>query len=170
MRGFPGIATLTRATKLTKETARRFDRRAVDLSSQNAILINLEQPRSALATADAHGHNAPLGLATVALLQDMAGEPCAGHAKRMADSDRAAVDVVFLGIDTELVTRIEALAGERFVQLPDVDVADLQAMALQQLRHGVDRTDAHLIRFATGRGPGHEATHRIEAALFGVLG
>src|SRR5215472_13401787 len=83
--------------------------------------INLEQARAALAAADAHGHDAPLGLAAVAFLQDVAGEPRAGHAEGMADRDRAAVDVVLLGIDAELVARIEALAGKGLVQFPDID-------------------------------------------------
>src|SRR6185369_3234751 len=99
-----------------------------------------------------------------------AGETRAGHPEGMADRDRAAIDVVLLGIDAKLVARVEALAGERFVELPEVDVVDLQAMTLQQLRHGEDRADAHLVRLAAGRGPGDETSHRIEAALLGVLG
>src|SRR5262249_44984217 len=132
--------------------------------------VDFDHARPALAAADAHGDHAPLRLAPTAFLQDVAGETRAGHAERMADRDRAAVDVVLLGIDAELVARIEALAGEGFVELPDIDVVDLQAMALQQLRHGVDRADAHLVRLAAGRGPGDETAHRMQAALLGVLG
>src|SRR5277367_1661583 len=106
--------------------------------------IDLEQPRAALAAADAHGDDAPLGLAAVAFLQDVAGETRAGHAEGMADRDRAAIDVVFGGIDAEPVAAIEALAGEGFVQLPDVDIVDLQTLALEQFRHGEHRADAHL--------------------------
>src|ERR1700744_660173 len=109
--------------------------------SYEASSINLEQSRAALAAADAHGHDAPLGLAPMAFLEDVAGETRAGHAEGMADRDRAAIDVVLFGIDAELVARIEALARERLVQLPDIDVVDLQALALQQLRHGIDRAD-----------------------------
>ncbi len=100
----------------------------------------------------------------------MAGEPRAGHAEGMADRDRAAVDIVLLGVDAELVARIQALAGEGFVELPEVDVVDLEAMALQQLRHGEDRADAHLVRLAARRRPGDETAERLQAALFGVLG
>src|SRR4051812_19551294 len=138
------------------------------LSSVSAV--NLEQSRAALAAADAHRHDAPFGLAALAFLEDVAGETRAGHAEGMADRDRAAVDVVLVGIDAELVARIEALAGEGFVELPEIDVVDLQAMTLQQLRHGKDRADAHLVRLATRRRPSDEAAHRIEAALLRVLG
>src|SRR5437899_11560027 len=152
-----------------KKAARRC--RAADFCGLLAsLLIDLEQAGATLAAADAHGHDAPLGLAPAAFLQDVAGETRAGHAKGMADRDRAAVDIVLLGIDAELVARIEALAGEGFVQLPAIDVVDLEAMALQQLRHGVDRADAHLVGFAASSSPGDEAAERMQAALLRVLG
>src|SRR6185369_12928931 len=65
--------------------------------------VDLEQARAALAAADAHRDDAPLGLAPAAFLQDVAGETRAGHAEGMADRDRAAVDVVLLRIDAQLV-------------------------------------------------------------------
>src|SRR3974390_1577592 len=66
-----------------------------------ACSVDLEQAGAALAAADAHGHHAPLGLAAVAFLQDVAGEPRAGHAAGMADPNRAAIDVVLCGGDAE---------------------------------------------------------------------
>src|SRR6059058_778433 len=133
-------------------------------------VVDLEQACAALAAADAHRDDAPLGLAPAAFLQDVAGETRTGHTEGVTDRDRAAVDIVLLGIDAELVAGIEALAGEGFVELPEIDVLDLQAIALQQLRHGVDRSDAHLIRLAARRRPANEAAERIETALLGVLG
>src|SRR5437588_10367871 len=125
--------------------------------------VDFEQACAALAATDTHGDDAPLGLAPAPLLQDVAGEPRPGHAEGMTDRDRAAVDVVLLGIDAELVARIQTLAGESFVQFPDVDVVDLQPMALQQFRNGVDRADAHLVRLASRRRPGDEAAERLQA-------
>src|SRR5215203_1397273 len=139
-------------------------------SSRKVSAVDLEQAGAALAAADAHRDDAPLGLAPAAFLQDVAGETRASHAEGMADRDRAAVDVVLLGIDAELVARIEALAGEGFVEFPEINVVDLQAVALQQFRHRVDRADAHLVRLTAGRRPGDETAQRIEAALLGVLG
>src|SRR6266481_5013586 len=132
--------------------------------------VDFEQACAALAATDAHGDDAPLGLAPASLLQDVAGEPGAGHAEGMTDRDRAAIDVVLLGIDAELVARIEALAGEGLIELPEIDIVDLEAVALQQLRHGVDRADAHLVRLAARRRPGDEAAERLKTALFSVLG
>src|SRR3954451_7461619 len=83
-------------------------------------VIDFKQAGAALAAADAHRHHAPLGLAPASLLQDVARQTRARHAKGVADRDRAAVDVVLLGIDPELVTGIQALAGERLVEFPKI--------------------------------------------------
>src|SRR6476646_8444021 len=90
--------------------------------SQVASTIDLEQPGAALAAADAHRDHAPLGLAALTFLQDVAGQARAGHAERMPDRDRAAIDVVFRRIDAELVAAVEALTGEGLVELPEIDV------------------------------------------------
>src|SRR2546421_12562871 len=90
-----------------------------------SLLIDLEQACAALAAADAHRDDAPLGLAPAAFLQDVAGETRTGHAEGMADRDRAAVDVVLLGIDAELVARIETLAGEGLGEFPEICVGHL---------------------------------------------
>src|SRR6266478_5075135 len=75
-----------------------------------------------------------------------------------------------IAIDAELVARIEALAGERLVEFPQIDIPDLQAMTLQQLRHREDWADAHFVRLTARRRPGDEAAERMESALFGILG
>src|SRR5215470_4081428 len=108
--------------------------RSCFLGCRSISAVDFEQARAALAAADAHRDDAPLRLAAGAFLQDVAGEAGAGHAERVSDGDRAAIDVVLGRIDAELVARVEALAGKRLVQLPDVDVVDLQAMTLQELR------------------------------------
>ena len=93
--------------------------------------IHLEQTRRAHAAADAHRDDRLLGAAALAFHQHVAGETRAGHAEGMADGDGAAIDVVFLRIDAELVAGIEALRGEGLVQFPQIDVIDLQAMTLR---------------------------------------
>src|SRR5258706_4350865 len=128
--------------------------------------IDFKQAGAALAAADAHRHHAPFRLAPAALLEDVAGQPRAGHAEGMTDRDPAAIDGVLVVIDAELIARIEALAGERLVELPDVDIIHLQTLALQQLRHGVDRADAHLVRLAARRRPGDKAAHRLTTPRF----
>src|SRR5947208_2394706 len=90
--------------------------------------VDLKKSCAAHAAADAHGDDDVLGAAAFAFLQDVAGQARAGHPERVADGDGAAVDVVLLRVDAELVAAVEALAGEGLVQLPQVDVVDLQAV------------------------------------------
>src|SRR5471030_2923511 len=69
-----------------------------------------------------------------------------GHAKRMTNGNRPAVDVVFRVVDFQSIAAVEALGGKRFVELPQVDISDLQTLGLEQLRHREHRADAHFIR------------------------
>ena len=46
------------------------------------------------------------------------------------------------------VAAVEDLHGEGLVELPETDVVDLEAVRLEELRHGEDRPDAHLVRIA----------------------
>src|SRR5579859_7275331 len=132
-------------------------------------LENLEQPRSPHAAADAHGDDAVLGLAALALIHQVGGTAGAGHAVGMADGDRAAGDVVLRRVDAELVAAIENLAREGLVQLPDVDVVDGQAVALGEVRNRKHRADAHLLRAAAGDGHAAIGAQRLQATLLGFL-
>ena len=51
-------------------------------------------------------------------------QPGAGHAERVADRDRAAVDVEPVEVDAEVLVGRHHLRGERLVDLDQVDVAD----------------------------------------------
>src|SRR5260370_36130112 len=93
---------------------------------------DFKQTRRAHAATDAHGHHAVFRLAPPALDQEVAGQPGPGHAIGMADRDRAAIDVELVGIDAELVAAIDHLNRIGLVELPEVDIVDLEAVPLQQ--------------------------------------
>src|SRR5690349_23043410 len=95
-------------------------RRRMKHSVSPRLLHDLEQAGGTHAAADAHRHDDVLGLAATALDQRVAGAARAGHAERMADRDRAAVDVELVVRDAELVAAVEHLNGEGLVQLPQV--------------------------------------------------
>src|SRR5712691_4651764 len=114
------------------------------------LVAGLEEPRGALAAADTHGHDAVARLRVQHLVGDRAHHARAGHAERVADRDRAAVPVELLWVEAEPVATVDDLRGEGLVQLPDVDVADLEARAPEELRHREDRTDPHLLGRAAG--------------------
>src|SRR6266536_5139911 len=136
----------------------------------DADSINLEQSGCAHAAADAHGDDAVLGAAPLALDQDVAGHARPRHAVGMADGDGAAVDVEALVGDAEPIPAIQYLDGEGFVEFPDVDVVHLEPVLLEQLRHGEYRPDAHLVGVAAGDRDAAIGAERIEAAALGFLG
>ena len=84
----------------------------------------------------------------------------------MADGDGAAIDIEPLLRNAEPVAAIEHLAGERLVEFPQIDVVHLQAVALEQLRHGEDRADAHLVGLAAGDGKAAERAERLQGRVF----
>ena len=85
----------------------------------------LKGDRDALSDADAHGGERLSAAALLQLQGSRAGDTCAGHAERMAESDGAAIgiDVVCGLIDAQIPKHGDRLAGEGLVQLDDVEVA-----------------------------------------------
>src|SRR6202171_150053 len=126
---------------------------------------DLEYPRGAHPSTDAHGRHHELHAATLALDQSVAGEPRARNAVGVTDRDRAAIHVeAFVG-DAELVAAVDHLHRERLVELPEPDVVDFLAGALEQSRHGEDGADAHFIRLATGHREAPEDSQGLQALL-----
>src|SRR5690242_15521088 len=124
---------------------------------------HLEQPGGAHAAADAHRADDELRAAPPALDQRVPDHARPGHAVRMADRDRAAIDVEPVVRDAESVAAIDDLAGKRLVQFPQIDVVDLETVLLEQLRHGKDRADPHLVRGASGHRDAAIDAERLEA-------
>src|SRR6266436_10358339 len=122
---------------------------------------DFEQPGSAHAATDAHGHHAVFGLAATSLDQKMSGQAGPGHAIGVADRDRTAIDIEFLGIDAQFVAAINHLDGIGLIQLPQIDVVDLQAMTLEQARDRRHRADAHLVRLDACRDKTAKDAQRI---------
>src|SRR6516165_5391276 len=87
---------------------------------------DLEQAGRAHAAADAHGDDAVLCLTAPPFDQNVAGKPCSGHAVGTPQRDGAAVDVELFWVDAELVPAIDHLYRVGLVQLPQIDIVDLQ--------------------------------------------
>src|SRR3990167_3833713 len=97
--------------------------------------IGLEQAGRALAATHTHGDDAVTQVAPLQLAHQMADLTRAGHAERVADGNRATVDVVLVVVDLQTIAGIQTLRGEGFVELPQVDVGNVQALGLEQFRH-----------------------------------
>jgi len=78
---------------------------------------HLEEPSGTHAAADAHGYDDPTHAAAFALDQRMANHARARHPIGVTDRDRAAIDIVPVGIDAEPVSALESLYGEGFIEL-----------------------------------------------------
>src|SRR5262249_55719786 len=89
----------------------------------------------------------------------------ASHAVGMPERNRAAVDVESIVLDTEFVATVQDLDRERLVELPQVDVGNLLAGALEQFGNREHRADAHLVRLATGHRKPPERAQRLESEL-----
>src|SRR5438045_8935933 len=103
-----------------------------------ALVPRLEQPGRAHAPADAHGDDPPALLPPAQLVEQRPGHARAGHPVRVPGGARAAGPVDPPGVDAQAVATVDDLRGEGRVQLDDVDVLELQAGVLEQLRHRED--------------------------------
>src|SRR5205085_222418 len=75
-----------------------------------------------------------------------------GCAQRMAERNRAAIDVHLLSIEPELLLDGEVLRGKCFVDLEEIDVVERESVLLEQLADGRRRPHAHDARVdADGR-------------------
>ena len=109
----------------------------------------LKQPGRPHPATHAHGDDAVTQIASLQLTHEMPDLTRTGHAERMADGNRAAIDVVLVVIDLQPITAVQALRGERFVEFPQIDVGNPQPLGLEQFRHREHRADAHFVRLAT---------------------
>ena len=72
----------------------------------------------------------------------------------MTERDGAAMRVDEIGVllDAELTQAGNTLRGEGFIELDQIEIADLQSQPLHQLARRRHRTDAHDARRHRGRG------------------
>src|SRR4029450_4058206 len=87
---------------------------------------DFEQAGRAHAARNAHRDHRILDAPAPGFEQHVPCQARTGHAEGMADGDRAAVDVEQLVRNAKPVTAMDRLRGERFVQLPQADVFDLE--------------------------------------------
>src|SRR5258708_20187290 len=82
----------------------------------------LDDDGDALSAADACRGQPVAFPAAAQLVQQGDDEARSGGSQRMAEGDRAAVDVQLLHVDAELLRYVQHLAGEAFVHLNHIDL------------------------------------------------
>ena len=99
--------------------------------------------RHAHAAADAEGGQPVAQLAPFQLVHQRAEDHRPGRAQRVAECDRAAVDVDLLGRYPQVAQELQHHRGERLVDLEQVDVLDAEAGPVERLTGGRRRPGEH---------------------------
>src|SRR5712671_1869028 len=125
------------------------------------FLDRFDQHGAAQTAADADGGDAALGVVSLQCLQEVKDDPGAGGADRVPEGDRASIDIQFAflelaqgALQAELLATVfivpprrqaaEHLRGEGLVYFPVVEIVEMEAVALENGRSGVHRTEPHL--------------------------
>ena len=95
--------------------------------------------------------------------------PRAGRADRVAEGDRAAVDVEAIAIDRHVAQHGEHLRRERLVQLDEIEVVDRELQTRQQFANCRHWTNAHDPRIDAGRRPAQNTGERTKPATPGFF-
>src|SRR3954451_20785740 len=111
-----------------------------------------DDQRVTLAAAPAERGGADTAAAALELEGEVQHDPGARHADRVAERDRAAVDVDLVRVEAELAGGLDSDRGERLVELHQVEVGGGDALLLEGLGGGP--RGLHLER---GVGPGDHA-------------
>src|ERR1044072_5366239 len=132
-------------------------------SAGEAISDAFEDRRQALADADAHRRDPVLAAAAAQLTDQGGGEASAGAAERVAEGDRAAVDVELLFVDAELAGAGEHLRGEGLVELDQVDLLEGETGRVERAGNRQRRADPHVGGVDAGDAEGDDAGERVGA-------
>src|ERR1019366_1489448 len=144
---------------------------ATHSSSMDCYLSEtLKDPCGAHPSANAHGNHAVARVAALQLAQNRRRKLCAGAPERMPESDRASVGIHARRIEPGLLDHCERLHGERFVKFDHVDLIEVQASQLQDLRNRVGRANAHDFGGHSGGGEAEKTRQRLYAQRSGALG
>src|SRR5690606_34163751 len=133
------------------------------------ISAGLQNRRDTLSAADALRRKAERLAFALQQARDLAGDPCAGCAERMAKRDGAAIEIGFREINARLMNNGERLGGEGFVQLDDINILDGEAGALQRFLGRRDGADPHDLRRTARDCDGANAREFLEAMRIGIV-
>ena len=97
------------------------------------------------------------------LVQQRGDDPRPARADRVAERDRAAVDVDLVPVEAELATVGQHLRGERLVDLDQVERLDRHLDPVEQPADALDRGEEEPLRRDLGLGVADDPGERLEA-------
>src|SRR5919112_1783570 len=110
----------------------------------------LQQKRESHAAADAECGESESGLSLLHFVKQRRCDANTSAADRMAQRDRATVDVQPIGGETEVTIASDNLRRKRFVQLDQIDVGKRELLSFEEGAHGRNWTNAHDLRCDSG--------------------
>src|SRR5579885_1585883 len=103
----------------------------------------LDKGSETLTAADAERRDTKRLISRLEVVDQRSDQASTAATERMPQSNRAAMRVELFHIDAKHFDDRERLGGERIVQLDDIDIAQLQARALEHFADRRDGADAH---------------------------
>src|SRR5277367_972212 len=114
------------------------------LSFEPSVLVSpLYAHGDAHAAADTERGEPLFRVALLHLVKQRHQDARAGGANGMADRDRAAIDIDFAGVPTEVLVDRARLGGERFIGLDEIEIADAPSRFLECRARGRNRSATH---------------------------
>ncbi len=127
----------------------------------------LHDHRDALAAADARRGQPVLRFAAPQFVQQRNHQPRAGRSQRMAQRNRAAVHVDLVAIEAQALFRPPDTVRRRLRSLRSGRCRPASArLSSAPVRVAGTGPLAHDLGIDTGDAPAHDASHRLQAALF----
>lgn len=152
-----------------KPGSRRFAGRAVNhfWRGFNGLLERFDAHRDAHAAANAQRGEALRGLAALQFEDKRVEDAGTGRTDRVADGNRAAIDVDLVRVKTEIAGHSAGLSGEGFVCFDEIQIASRPARLFERLARGGNGANAHNLRIDTSGCPGGDAGERGQATAQG---
>ena len=112
----------------------------------------LKHRREALPDTDAEWSDPVVNLAAIHLVNQCCCKPSAAGAKRMADRDRAALDVDAVHVKVEFANTGDGLCCKCLVEFEEADIVDRESGPIEGLAGGWNRAESHRRRINASRG------------------
>src|SRR5579871_5174820 len=129
----------------------------------------LDDGRGAHAAADTQRHQRGLLVGALELVEHGAQNHRAGSAERMAERDRAAIDIDLGIVDVECLNVAQHHRGKGFVEFEQIDVGFLHARSLEQLFGNVHGPRQHHRGLRADIGERADFCPRLQAMLLACL-
>src|ERR1700678_733722 len=134
--------------------------------SYYSLIKIFDDAGNTLSAPHAGGDNPVFFIQTFHIVDQLYGQLAAGAAERMAQCNRAAIDIDDIRIELQLPDDSQGLRRKGFIQLDQVNLAEVHSCLTQDPGNGFDRADPHDPGMDPRSGTGYEPGNRLQPQLF----